>query len=796
MKKQLIIVSILGLLGSSGAIIASSANKVMKGAEAYSATTSLPTTIDLNDSSDAEIRNYYSSLNNLSSSELKGTNLLKNLKPILKNNQTYYSYDYSNGTTIWQLYEIIDRDWEKSPANHLSYGTYNADTNKITGYQYGTSASNSKNNPYIHALYTNRDVDNQSRAWGDHTQDGWGINREHVWAKSHGMGSTDDSSNSAGARGDPMHLWAGNGFVNGKDFHYHSNNFFGFVDTNQTYSNAGDTYSYLSGNLEGKSASLGTTRTIFEPQDSDKGDIARICFYMAARYNYLSGDDSDGIDANNPWCTLYDGTSDPNGNSSYDSNETKQCYMGILRDLLAWNRLDPPDEWEIHRNNLLFKNYTHNRNPFVDFPEWAEYIWGHSTLANDERSVISYSSDPTGNAKPSTDVINDFDESNIVQVSSVTISPASISLEAGHSSILSATVLPSNATYPALTWTSSNSTVCSVSGKAIYAHIAGTATIKATAKNGVYGECQVTVTGGTGIQTVTQYELATDGIDAGDKVIIAAQPNWQSTTTYVLTKTIKSNYYLTPMTATVSDGVLNVTEGMPLWTVGGSGLALTFENDGDYLYGKKNVTSTKTYYNIYANGTASTSGNTWSITHNGYNTGFDMHTDEGLYLEYYDAYTEFTGYSGPNNNYPINFYKEVTKTIDIYTSDEFAADFLDSITCNNNGATAPTLTRSWAELETLYTGVDSYHKEALRYADANENGTIVEQAMARYDFLCRKYSQFNNFINRASANPSNSNNPLNRLVKNYSLQIAFPIAGAVVVIGLIVLVSLKKKKII
>ena len=102
MKRQLLIVSILGLLGASGAIIANSASKVWKGAEAYNATTSLPTTIDLNDSTSSEIRSYYSSLNGLSSSELKGTNLLKNLKPILKNNQTYYSYDYSYGTVVWQ----------------------------------------------------------------------------------------------------------------------------------------------------------------------------------------------------------------------------------------------------------------------------------------------------------------------------------------------------------------------------------------------------------------------------------------------------------------------------------------------------------------------------------------------------------------------------------------------------------------------------------------------------------------------------------------------------------------------
>ena len=114
---------------------------------AYS-TTSLPTTIDLNDTSASNIRNYYSSLNNLSASERQGTNLLKNLKTILKNGQKYLSYD--SGNAIWQIYEITDRDWDKSPASSTTYGTYNANTNTLTNYQYGTSSSTSKNNPYIH----------------------------------------------------------------------------------------------------------------------------------------------------------------------------------------------------------------------------------------------------------------------------------------------------------------------------------------------------------------------------------------------------------------------------------------------------------------------------------------------------------------------------------------------------------------------------------------------------------------------------------------------------------------------
>ena len=81
---------------------------------------SVPTTIDLNNSTETEIRNYYSNINNLTTSERQGSNLLKNLKPILKNGQTYYSYGSGATTAVWQAYEIVDRDWDKSPASSIS----------------------------------------------------------------------------------------------------------------------------------------------------------------------------------------------------------------------------------------------------------------------------------------------------------------------------------------------------------------------------------------------------------------------------------------------------------------------------------------------------------------------------------------------------------------------------------------------------------------------------------------------------------------------------------------------------
>ena len=380
-------------------------------------TSELPTTIDLNDTSAANIRSYYSSLNSLTQNERKGTNLLKNLKNILKNGQKYYAYDGSS--EIWQIYEITDRDWAKSPASSTTYGTYNSSTNKITNYTYGTSASNSKNNPYIHALYINRSVTNETKAWGNHNQDEWGINREHVWPKSEGF----EESGAGGARGDPMHLIAGNGYTN----NIHSNYFYGYVDTSRTYTDCGNTYSNQSGNLKGYSKTSGGTTYVFEPQDCDKGDIARAVFYMAARYNYFSGSDSDGIDSNNPNLELTQNLSD--FSSSYTSSTSRSGKMGILSDLLAWHHADPVDEYEIHRNNLLYTNYTNNRNPFIDFPEWADFIWG--SVNYNGSSYQSYSSTPTGYATPSTDTINGYNSGGVTPTPNTKTTSGSVSASGG-----------------------------------------------------------------------------------------------------------------------------------------------------------------------------------------------------------------------------------------------------------------------------------------------------------------------------------------------------------------------------
>lgn len=387
MKKNKTIYICFPLIGILSVLTFSNINNDLIKVEAYTAS-KIPTTINLNDCSEEEIRNYFSEVEDLS-----GNQLLIKLKQILSRDQKYYKYD--SGLSIWQIYEISDRDWEKSPASEITYGTYNPDTNTITNYEYGTN-SNYKNNPYIHALYHNRDVDNQSKAWGNHTQSEWGLNREHVWPSSQGFQTDAGKSEiGSGVWGDPMHLMAGNGRVNQTD---HNNNFYGYVDKSKSYSGPFESnpskYANLKGNYAGTSLTIGDGK-VFEPQDSDKGDIARAVFYVAARYNDIAGDDNN-INYENPNLRL---VQDSHNTSSYCSSKNEIGKLGVISDLLQWNRLDPPDEFEIHRNNLLYRNFTNNRNPFIDFPEWAEAIWGTANNGN-------YNPEITRTASASKDEIN------------------------------------------------------------------------------------------------------------------------------------------------------------------------------------------------------------------------------------------------------------------------------------------------------------------------------------------------------------------------------------------------------
>ena len=108
-------------------------------------------------------------------------------------------------------------------------------------------------------------------------------------------------------------------------------------------------------------SSIGYSETIvFEPADQYKGDFARMIMYVVTCYEDLS----DRWRSRGIWSML-------------EKNTYPVLTSAAQRLLLKWHRMDPVDKKEIDRNNAVYA-IQHNRNPFIDFKNLPEYIWGDS----------------------------------------------------------------------------------------------------------------------------------------------------------------------------------------------------------------------------------------------------------------------------------------------------------------------------------------------------------------------------------------------------------------------------------
>ncbi|HEX3599261.1 MAG TPA: endonuclease, partial [Lacipirellulaceae bacterium] len=103
------------------------------------------------------------------------------------------------------------------------------------------------------------------------------------------------------------------------------------------------------------------------PGDADAGMIAREEFYMAVRY--------DGTEANTTDLELF------NGNPSTSQG------LGDLSRLIEWNYAAPPDMFERKRNQIIYDQFQHNRDPFTDHPEYVWSVFVNQT--NDSQIAIA-----------------------------------------------------------------------------------------------------------------------------------------------------------------------------------------------------------------------------------------------------------------------------------------------------------------------------------------------------------------------------------------------------------------------
>ncbi|MEI7596643.1 MAG: endonuclease [Bacteroidota bacterium] len=143
------------------------------------------------------------------------------------------------------------------------------------------------------------------------------------------------------------------------------------------------TYTSSNGSKLGPCSWSGYTGVVFEPIDEYKGDFARAYLYLATRY----------MDVIGSWLTSY-----PTTEAQYIINSSANNYQEwFLEMLVTWSNNDPVSIKEINRNNAIYyQTPQHNRNPFIDHPEFVNSIWDQTVSALAiEKENIKISPNPT-----------------------------------------------------------------------------------------------------------------------------------------------------------------------------------------------------------------------------------------------------------------------------------------------------------------------------------------------------------------------------------------------------------------
>ena len=175
---------------------------------------------------------------------------------------------------------------------------------------------------------------------GTYAVEGDCYNREHSFPKSW-FGDV------APMNVDLFHLYPTDGKVNGQRNNYP----YGTVSS--------PTWTSKNGSKLGPCSAPGYSGIVFEPIDEYKGDFARTYFYMVTRYENV----------------VVSWNSNPEAQPTLNGT-TYPCFdTWILNVLLAWNASDPVSVKEIARNNAVYA-IQHNRNPYIDHPEYVNSVWG------------------------------------------------------------------------------------------------------------------------------------------------------------------------------------------------------------------------------------------------------------------------------------------------------------------------------------------------------------------------------------------------------------------------------------
>ena len=174
---------------------------------------------------------------------------------------------------------------------------------------------------------------------GSYGVEGDCYNREHSVPKSW-------FSERSPMKSDVWHVYPTDGKINGM----RSNNPFGEVGSGASSSKNGFS-------KWGKCVTPGYSGTVFEPNDEYKGDFARTYFYFATRYKGVA----------------------TSGQGALVFTYTYTYITGWQLDMLRrWHKKDPVSPKELDRNEAVYDSRQGNRNPFIDYPELVDLIFGDS----------------------------------------------------------------------------------------------------------------------------------------------------------------------------------------------------------------------------------------------------------------------------------------------------------------------------------------------------------------------------------------------------------------------------------
>ena len=234
--------------------------------------------------------------------------------------ETYYTGDYTFETLSAMsgdaLLQVLRTLMVSTHSYQTSYDECR-DLSVITDCENGDGTS-------INLTYTSFVV--TMNEYINNTTDGGGWNREHVWPKSLG------GFNTTGAGSDLHHIRPTDKSVNGK----RGNEKYGIPTNGQPVTGTVTVQNMVGGHSDNQ---------YFEPLDNVKGDVARICLYVWARY----------------------------GGELSKCSAITNVFQSVDV-LLEWHEMDPVDTWEMGRNEVVYA-IQGNRNVFIDYPELAWLVF-------------------------------------------------------------------------------------------------------------------------------------------------------------------------------------------------------------------------------------------------------------------------------------------------------------------------------------------------------------------------------------------------------------------------------------